>query len=135
MTFLDAAYEILRRAGRPLHYTEIANRALTTGLLTPRGQTPEATMGSRLYVDTQRPGSRFRRVGRGVFALTEAQPGDIAHRTDDLNRHTRAELRKRLLQMPADRADGSRGPALSVATGIVHGQPFVAGGLVQAIIG
>jgi restriction system protein len=47
MTFLDAAYEILKRAGQPLHYVEIASRALASGLLDTRGQTPEATMGSR----------------------------------------------------------------------------------------
>lgn len=74
MTFLDAAYEVLKQAGQPLHYTEIAARALDAGLLDTRGQTPEATMGSRLYVDIKRPGSRFRQVGRGVFGLTEWQP-------------------------------------------------------------
>jgi restriction system protein len=102
-TFLDAAYEILKQAGQPLHYAEIANRALAAGLLDTRGQTPEATMGSRLYVDTKRSGSRFRRVSRGVFALAEAQPGDIAQRIEALNRKTMAELRKRLLGMPPDR--------------------------------
>jgi restriction system protein len=103
MTFLDAAYEVLKRAGQPLHYVEIANHALASGLLDTRGQTPEATMGSRLYVDTKRPGSRFRRVSRGVFALAEAQPGDIGQRIESLNRKTRADLRKRLLGMPPDR--------------------------------
>jgi restriction system protein len=103
MTFLDAAYEVLKRAGQPLHYVEIANHALASGLLDTRGQTPEATMGSRLYVDTQRPGSRFRRVSRGVFTLAETQPGDIGQRIESLNRKTRADLRKRLLGMPPDR--------------------------------
>jgi restriction system protein len=103
MTFLNAAYEILKRVGQPLHYAEIANRALVAGMLDTRGQTPEATMGSRLYVDTKRPGSRFRRVSRGVFALAEAQPGDIGQRIESLNRKTRADLRKRLLGMPPDR--------------------------------
>jgi restriction system protein len=70
MTFLDAAYEVLKQAGQPLHYTELANRALAAGLLDTRGQTPKATMDSRLYVDTQRPASRFRRVGlAGVACL------------------------------------------------------------------
>ncbi len=112
MTFLDAAYQILKQAGQPLHYTDIAARALAAGLLDTQGQTPEATMGSRLYVDTQRPTSRFRRVSRGVFALAEAHPGDIAHRIEDLNRHTRAELRKRLLHMPANRFEALVGELL-----------------------
>ena len=103
MTFLEAALEILKQAGQPLHYTEITERALAAGLVDTRGQTPEATMGSRLYVDTKRPASRFRRVRRGVFELVEPQPRDIARRIDDLNRGVRVELRKRLLRIAPDR--------------------------------
>jgi restriction system protein len=112
MTFLDAAYEILKRAGQPLHYAEITARTLAAGLLDTRGQTPEATMGSRLYVDTKRPGSRFRRVSRGIFALAEPQPGEIAQRIQALNRRTRVELRKRLLQMPPERFEALIGELL-----------------------
>ena len=57
MNFLEAAYEILKLAGQPLHYAEITQRALQKGILDTKGQTPEATMGSRLYVDTKRPES------------------------------------------------------------------------------
>jgi restriction system protein len=112
MTFLDAAYEILKQAGQPLHYADIASHALAAGLLDTRGQTPEATMGSRLYVDTKRPGSRFRRVSRGVFALAQAQLSDIGQRITDLNRRARAELRKRLLAMPPDRFEALIGELL-----------------------
>jgi len=112
MTFLDAAYEILKQAGEPLHYTLIAQRALAAGLVDTRGQTPEATMASRLYVDTKRPDSRFRRERRGIFALVEPQPRDIAQRIDALNRGVRAELRKRLLRMPPDRFEALIGELL-----------------------
>ena len=112
MTFLDAAYEILKQAGEPLHYTLIAQRALAAGLVDTRGQTPEATMGSRLYVDTKRPDSRFRRDRRGVFALVEPQPRDIAQRIDALNRGVRIELRKRLLRIPPDRFEALVGELL-----------------------
>ena len=112
MTFLEAAYEILKQAGQPLHYAVLAERALAAGLVDTTGQTPEATMGSRLYVDTKRPDSRFRRVRRGVFALVEPQPSDIARRIDDLNRAVRSELRKRLLQMPPDRFEALIGELL-----------------------
>lgn len=112
MTFLEAAYEILKQAGQPLHYTVIAERALAAGLVDTTGHTPQATMGSRLYVDTKRPDSRFRRVRRGVFALVEPQPSDIARRIDDLNKAVRAELRKRLLQMPPDRFEALVGELL-----------------------
>ncbi|NJN97951.1 MAG: hypothetical protein HC875_29685 [Anaerolineales bacterium] len=66
MDFLDTAYEILRQAGKPLHYIEITRRGQTAGILDSKGQTPEASMGSRLYVDTKRPSSRFRRVTGGI---------------------------------------------------------------------
>ena len=103
MKFLDAAHEILRQANQPLHYTEIAARALEAGLLDTRGQTPEATMGSRLYTDSKRPGSRFRKTGRGVFGLATPETGGIARRIAALNRQTRTELRKRLHEMPPER--------------------------------
>ena len=93
MTFLDTAFQILNQAGQPLHYSDITRRGLAAGLLDTTGQTPEATMGSRLYVDTKRPNSRFRRVSRGVFALAEAQSSDISQRIDSINRQTRGELR------------------------------------------
>ncbi len=112
ITFLDAAQQVLKQAGEPLHYAEITRRALAAGLVDTRGQTPEATMGSRLYVDTKRPDSRFRRDRRGVFALAEPQPRDIAQRIKVLNKGVRAELRKRLLQMPPDRFEALVGELL-----------------------
>ena len=71
MNFLDAAYEILQKAGTPLHYAEITRRSIAANILDTKGQTPEATMGSRLYVDTKLPNSRFRRVSRNVFYLAK----------------------------------------------------------------
>jgi restriction system protein len=103
MTFLEAAYQILRQAKKPLHYTEIASHALAAGSLDTKGQTPEATMGSRLYTDTKKKGTRFRRVSRGVFGLAESQPTDIAQRITTLNQKTRDELRDRLMNMPPER--------------------------------
>jgi len=76
MTFLDAAHEILKQAGQPLHYREIARRALEQGLIESRGKTPEATMNAQLAVNIKRaeeggPPSPFVRVGQGVFGLRE----------------------------------------------------------------
>jgi restriction system protein len=112
MNFLDTAYEILKQAKEPLHYSEITRRGLTAGILDTKGQTPEASMGSRLYVDTKRPGSRFRRVRRGVFALAEAQPSDISQRIETINRQTRAQLRKYLMEMSPDRFEALIGELL-----------------------
>ena len=67
MDYLSAAQAILEADNRPLHFREIARRALERRLITPTGQTPEATMGSRLYVDTKKPDSRFERLGKGQF--------------------------------------------------------------------
>lgn len=106
MNFLDAAYKILSQAKEPLHYTEITARALKAGILDTKGQTPDASMGSRLYVDTKRPNSRFRRVSRGVFALAEAASSDISQRITTINRQTRSALRKRLMGMPPERFEG-----------------------------
>lgn len=103
MQFKDAAYEVLKQAGEPLHYNEIAKRALEAGLLNTRGQTPEATIGSRLYVDTKKPDSKFRRVGRGIFGLAGPRVGDIAYRIEMMNRQARKELKKRIMEMPPDR--------------------------------
>jgi restriction system protein len=112
MTFLDAAYEVLREAGQPLHYIEITERAIVADLIDTQGQTPEATMGSRLYVAIKRPGTRFRKVGKGTFGLAEARSTNIAQRIEDLNRRTREELRGRLHTMPADRFEALIGELL-----------------------
>ena len=49
MTFLEAAEEVLRTAQRPLSAHEITEIAVSRGLLTSTGKTPEATMSARLY--------------------------------------------------------------------------------------
>jgi restriction system protein len=105
MTYLDAAHQILQQAGQPLHYRAIAERALAAGLIHPTGLTPEATMGSRLYTQTQEEGSPFVRSGegRGFFALAEWQPTGIDHQVQRINYETRTELRRLLHTMPADR--------------------------------
>ena len=50
MTYYEAAIEVLRAAKRPLTAQEITCRAIETGLITPKGKTPVATMVSTLYV-------------------------------------------------------------------------------------
>lgn len=104
MNFLEAAYEILKDAGKPLHYTEISQQALAKQLITPKGSTPAATMGSRLYVDTKKPDTRFKRFSKGYFGLAEpVQTDGIADQVNAINQSTRQQLQQLLQNMPADR--------------------------------
>ena len=60
----DTAYEVLKRRGRPTHYTEIADEVLQTVRL--KGETPQYSI---LSVMTQDP--RFYRYDKGTYGLTE----------------------------------------------------------------
>jgi hypothetical protein len=50
MTYYEAAIQVLRSAQHPLTVREITARAIETGLITPAGKTPSASMSARLYV-------------------------------------------------------------------------------------
>ncbi|MBN1135423.1 MAG: restriction endonuclease [Anaerolineae bacterium] len=73
MTFVEAAEQVLRTAGEPLHYEEITKRALAQGLLTTTGKTPAATLNAQIVVsiNTKGDSSPFVRVRPAVFALRE----------------------------------------------------------------
>src|SRR5512135_783679 len=73
MTFTEAAAEVLRLAGKPLHYKEITEVAIEKNLLSHVGKSPEVTMGARLAAlvkkgDKDNP---LVRIKPGVFALRE----------------------------------------------------------------
>jgi hypothetical protein len=69
-------------------------------------------MGSRLYMNAKRPGSRFHKVGKGTFALSESRSTDITQRITNLNQRTRVELGRRLQSMSADRFEALIGELL-----------------------
>jgi hypothetical protein len=73
MTFTDAAAEVLRLVGKPLHYKEITAFAIDKNLLSHVGKSPEVTMGSRLAALFRKEGEDVPlvRVRPGVFALKE----------------------------------------------------------------
>lgn len=114
MTYLEAAHQILTQAQQPLHYREITERALDQGLIHPSGRTPDATMGSRLYVETKEESSAFVRAkeGRGYFGLAAWQPTGIDRQVQRINHETREELRHLLHKMPADRFEALIGTLL-----------------------
>jgi len=73
MTFTEAAVEVLRRAGKPLHYKDIAEIAVRENLLSHVGQDPEVTMGQRLAAMAKRDDERkvVAVTPDGTFALVE----------------------------------------------------------------
>jgi len=80
MNALDAAYEVLRAAGEPLHYREITQRTLDRGLWTTKGLTPWETVNARIAVDIKQNGkkSRFYRAAPGIFGCRDGNHPDIS---------------------------------------------------------
>lgn len=70
-SFKDIAYQILKEAGKPLHYREITDIAIKKGLLKSVGKTPWATMNAQLAMDIKNQGtaSRFYRAEPGFYAV------------------------------------------------------------------
>jgi hypothetical protein len=73
MTFIEAAAEVLRLAGKPLHYKEITELAIAKNLLSHVGKTPEVTMSHRLTSAIKKDDKDVPivKVKPGVFALRE----------------------------------------------------------------
>ncbi len=73
MTFTEAAAEVLRIAGKALHYKEITELAIEKNLLSHVGKSPEVTMGARLaaLLKKEDKTNPIVRVKPGVFALRE----------------------------------------------------------------
>ena len=73
MTFTEAAAEVLRIAGKPLHYKEITELAVEKNLLSHVGKSPEVTMGARLaaLLKKEDKTNPIVRVKPGVFALRD----------------------------------------------------------------
>jgi hypothetical protein len=73
MTFTEAAAQVLRLAGKPLHYKEITEIAIEKNLLSHVGKSPEVTMGARLaaLLKKEDKTNPIVRVKPGVFALRE----------------------------------------------------------------
>jgi hypothetical protein len=71
MTFAEAAVEVLRLVGKPLHSRDITRIALQKSLLAHIGKNPEATMEARLAAQLGKgvTESPLVRVRAGVFAL------------------------------------------------------------------
>lgn len=130
MTYTEAAVEVLRRAGKPLHFKEIAELALKENLLSHVGQDPEITMGQRLAAMAKREEDR-KVVGvspDGTFALLEwgvpqelqvdavappmepADAGEPTYRAKEREpRPIHAQARRRLAELQAEHEEGHEG--------------------------
>lgn len=75
ITFIDAAYNILKERGIHLTAEEITRFAIEKGLIRTSGKTPVATMSAQIYMDIKYKGksSLFVKVERGKFGLKEWQ--------------------------------------------------------------
>ena len=74
MTFYEAAVEVLRRTGRPLHYKKITEIAVRENLLSHVGKTPGETMNDRLEKEVKKnDGSVIDQKRPGVFQLLDEE--------------------------------------------------------------
>jgi hypothetical protein len=73
MTFTEAAIEVLRREGKPLHFKKLAEIAIRENLLDHVGKIPEETMAGQLAAHCRLPHAERRviAVQPGTFALDE----------------------------------------------------------------
>lgn len=70
MTFLEAAIEVLRHEPEPLHFAEIAKRAVQRNLLSHVGRDPEAAMRTCLNSAVRGEQAILTRNKPGFYALT-----------------------------------------------------------------
>jgi hypothetical protein len=70
MTFLEAAIELLRQAGRPLSIQDLTQRAIEQRLLTNAGRTPELTMQARLAQELRKGSNTLLVQNDKEFGLT-----------------------------------------------------------------
>ena len=76
MTFTEAAQEVLRLAGKPLHFKDITQMAIEKNLLSHVGKTPDVTMGARLSLQLKKdPDGPLVRMKPGIFGLREWETG------------------------------------------------------------
>jgi hypothetical protein len=92
MTFIEAAAEVLRQAGKPMHYKEITEAAIAKNLLSHVGKTPEVTMSHRLTAAIKKDDKEVPivKLKPGVFALREWE-GKKAKRGSAAAREAAAE--------------------------------------------
>lgn len=71
MPWMEAIVRVLKQAGKPMHYTDVAKAILDQKLRKDSGATPAATVNSRISLDIKnRPNETpFARIQPGVFTI------------------------------------------------------------------
>jgi hypothetical protein len=115
MTFIEAAAEVLRTAGKPLHYKEITELAIAKNLLSHVGKTPEVTMSHRLTSAIKKDDEDVPivKVRPGVFALREwgdakGKKGAAARAAEADASGTDASVEVNALEIEAALSDASK---------------------------
>jgi hypothetical protein len=72
LTMLDAAAEVLKGASYPMSAKELIVAMEDSGIWkSPAGKTPWNTLVAAISRDAQKTNPRFRKTGKGMFALAE----------------------------------------------------------------
>ncbi len=136
MTFTEAAAEVLRMAGKPLHYKEITELAIEKNLLSHVGKSPEVTMGARLaaLLKKEDKSNPIVRVKPGVFALREwdgkkkkrGGAGTDEESTEDAESNDTSDTEVNALEVEA--AQGARRAAQEVPLDDDDDEPLIVSG-------
>ncbi|MBK8169201.1 MAG: restriction endonuclease [Sandaracinaceae bacterium] len=107
MTFTEAAIEVLRLTGKPLHYKKITDIAIQKNLLSHVGKTPEVTMSSRLatLVKKDRGESLIIKVKPGVFGLRDFGQEVIAAAEAEIPDDPQAAAEEAALEVHVEETD------------------------------
>lgn len=124
LSFADAAEAVLREhsKGAPMHYRRITELAISHGLISPGGLTPEASLNAAITQEIKRRDAadreqRFRAYGRGMYGL--ASPSDpLGGAIDRKNAEVRGRLRALLAELHPQSFESLIGELL-VALGFV----------------
>ena len=73
LTWKKAIRKVLGEADRPLHYEEITDRIISTGLIATKGKTPERTVSTEL---TKHMFAEVERTSPGYYRLAEQNESD-----------------------------------------------------------
>jgi HB1, ASXL, restriction endonuclease HTH domain/Restriction endonuclease len=139
MTFTEAAAEVLRLAGKPLHYKEITELAVEKNLLSHVGKSPEVTMGARLaaLIKKEDKTQPIVRLKPGVFALREWEKKKAARGSaaaaaaaEDAAESAEAEADENAVAMDLEEAVTTRTPKAKRAAAVADpdDEPIVVSG-------